>query len=104
MTRAPKNLKRSRGILEGIGVLPDDIPNADRVGRRSDDIPNLTQPNAASFGRRLASRCRAGTTLGLTDTTSGRLATLLTSCSTSLLPGRLTGYWSSLRLVPGALR
>ena len=29
---------------------------------------------------------------------------LLTSRSTSGLPVRLTGHWSSLRLVPGALR
>src|ERR671924_51566 len=64
----------------------------------------LAQPNAASFARRLVLPCRAGTTPGRTDTRSGRLASLLTSRSTSGLPVRLTGYWSSLRLVTGALR
>src|SRR5439155_13971133 len=64
----------------------------------------LAQPNGASFARRLVLPCRAGTTPGRTDTRSGRLASLLTSRSTSGLPVRLTGYWSSLRLVTGALR
>jgi hypothetical protein len=35
---------------------------------------------------------------------SGRLTSLRTSRSTSLSPVKLTGYWSSLRLVTGALR
>ena len=72
--------------------------------RRGSSERTLAQPNAASFARRLVLPCRAGTTPGPIDMRSGRLAPLLTSRSTLGLPVRLTGYWSSLRLVTGAWR
>jgi len=60
---------------------------------------------AASRGaRNFVLPCRAGTTPGPTDTGSGPLASLLMSRSTSGLPVMLTDHWSSLQLVPGALR
>src|SRR5438046_1419453 len=68
------------------------------VGREEVDLPKAT------VWRRLASPCRAGTRVGRIGTRSGRLRGLMTSRSTSRSPVRLTGYWSSLRLVTGELR
>src|SRR5262249_40422339 len=90
-----------REVGHASDATPLDAKGQELLGGHSG---TLAQPNAASFARRLALPCRAGTTPGRTDTGTGPLASLLTSRSTSGLPVMLTGHWSSLQLATGASR